>query len=772
MRSIVRRWLESPQFPNDEEKTARARLVNTIELNFGLILVVALIVYVPFFSNQKIESVTIILGLMALIAISRIFLFQRKLALASLFWITSMWVFCVGLAFLSGGINSPFMFGLLAITLIVGLLVHLRTGMLFLILSLLLTLGVAIFQKSGGALPQEISHSPLGSWFFFATSLVYIYWVIRVTVRRLENALAQAQINEAARQKVEDALRHNETLFRMFMQHIPGLAYIKDASGRVLFASQGFSTYLGLDADVMVGKTNLEIFGPVFGEKITQDDQQVLNSGGNQIIEEEFGGKTWSTCKFRIYQAGAPILLGGFTMDISERKQAEADLQKYVHIFEYAEWGIAVGSAEGKTFEMVNPAFATMHGYTVEELVGQSVLDVFSPENRAEALEQIQLSHEKGHHVYETFHVRKDGSRFPVLADTTAIRDEHGAVLYRVVNLTDITERKQVEEAEREQRALAEALSNSAAALNSTLNFDEVLDRIMDNAGRVVKCDAVGVLLLDEAGQVAQVGGYRNRHDPLIDLKGLHLPIAMAPHLREMQATGAPVIIGDVNAYNGWVEIPVKTWVRASLGVPIKVKGAIIGFLCLDNATPNAFTTQDARRLQAFVDHAALAIENARLYEEVQKLALTDSLTGVYNRTFFESELARMEHSRGFPLSIIIADLDNMKTTNDLLGHLAGDELLKRTVQVLQAVFRASEIIARIGGDEFVVLLPNTDSTTVEQILSRIRARLVEHNDQNPELPIQLSLGAATAQQGRLVETLIQADQRMYQDKTNRKGIL
>ena len=147
-----------------------------------------------------------------------------------------------------------------------------------------------------------------------------------------------------------------------------------------------------------------------------------------------------------------------------------------------------------------------------------------------------------------------------------------------------------------------------------------------------------------------------------------------------------------------------------------------------------------------------------------------DVLTKIYNRTFFEEELTRLEHSQEFPISIVMADVDGLKTTNDTLGHAAGDQLLREATLVLTSIFRTEDILARIGGDEFSALLPGTDSNTVEQIVIRIKDKMIEHNRVFPDSPVHLSLGAATAEKDNLTSMFTLADQRMYADKALRKA--
>jgi diguanylate cyclase (GGDEF)-like protein len=147
-----------------------------------------------------------------------------------------------------------------------------------------------------------------------------------------------------------------------------------------------------------------------------------------------------------------------------------------------------------------------------------------------------------------------------------------------------------------------------------------------------------------------------------------------------------------------------------------------------------------------------------------------DILTGLYNRTFFEEELLRIEKGREFPVSIILADVDDLKIVNDTQGHSYGDELLRHLSLVLQDVFRASDVVARIGGDEFVVLLTQADSAIVKGTILRIREKLNEHNIKYPDLPLSVSLGDSTVESGKLIDAMSIADRCMYIEKIAKKA--
>jgi PAS domain S-box-containing protein len=132
--------------------------------------------------------------------------------------------------------------------------------------------------------------------------------------------------------------------------------------------------------------------------------------------------------------------------DITARKRAEETAERWANFFEHVQWGVVVGSGDGQTLVMMNPAYANMHGYKVEELISRPIIDVFAPEAREALVEQIRITRERGHHIYESLHIRKDGTVFPVLVESTAVRDADGGVLYLAAHVADITERRKIEE--------------------------------------------------------------------------------------------------------------------------------------------------------------------------------------------------------------------------------------------------------------------------------------------------------------------------------------
>lgn len=153
--------------------------------------------------------------------------------------------------------------------------------------------------------------------------------------------------------------------------------------------------------------------------------------------------------------------------------------------------------------------------------------------------------------------------------------------------------------------------------------------------------------------------------------------------------------------------------------------------------------------------------------------SFVDPVTQVQNRSYFEAMLSTLQKSRFYPISILIVDIDDLKYTNDSMGHSFGDMLIKRTSDCLRSACRADDVICRIGGDEFAIVFQNTNENTLLNITIRISEQMQQDNQSHPELPLHFSVGTATAKhKNSLLETLKLADTRMYSNKRAYKNSL
>ena len=504
----------------------------------------------------------------------------------------------------------------------------------------------------------------------------------------------------------------------------------------------------------------------------------------------------------------------------------------------------------------------------------------------------------------------------------TPLREQTGQLTGRLFIVHDISRRKKIEQEEHEQRLLAEALSDSATAMNSLRDFHEVLDRILVDISRVVPNDAANIAMVNEEGVISFVRscGYQQRGLEET-VKAMKISMENAPSFQRMAETGKPVMIPDTKADPEWFATASSEWIRSYLGAPIRSADELVGFLNLDSATPNFYNQKHAVWLQAFADQAAIAIENARLFEKVSRnaeemeflyritsalssgldlsgvikelyqqcrkivsidlfdltlldeksgdlhfeaynrkgdfvrmkpkninirpgmnayiihnrkniyipdmnnvqtqeyinllkhfpkdrgrsylgvpimigdraigvfslhsdtpnaysdekiqlietvaqassislenarlfermkeFAITDGLTGLLNHRHFsdmaEKEIARATRYKK-PLSFIMIDIDHFKLVNDRFGHLVGDQTLQLVAKNCQSTLRANDIISRYGGEEFTILLPETDAKDAMVVAERVREAINSSNIITSQSVVKItgSLGVAT----------------------------
>ncbi len=294
--------------------------------------------------------------------------------------------------------------------------------------------------------------------------------------------------------------------------------------------------------------------------------------------------------------------------------QAQLDSEaRYRAIVEQSSEGILLMELQTRAISEANLRACELLGYTQAEITGVTLYDLVALEPSVidANLEVLLLS---GHfHVVERLYRRRDGSLLPVEVTATVLHLQNRQVIS--ILLHDISERKRMELAAREQQTLTEALRDTAAALSSTLDFEELLDRILDNVGEVLPHETSEIMLIDDRiAHIARVRGYKTPAEETLVLS-VRFRAEETPNLRHMLHTGQPLAIPDTHAFPGWVILPETAWLRSFAGAPIRRRGAIIGFVTVGSARPDFYQQSHAERLQAFADQAGVAIENAHLYE-------------------------------------------------------------------------------------------------------------------------------------------------------------
>ncbi len=280
----------------------------------------------------------------------------------------------------------------------------------------------------------------------------------------------------------------------------------------------------------------------------------------------------------------------------------------------------------------------------------------------------------------------------------------------------------------RERVAELSTLQQVSLRLTASLDLPTVLDTVAEAALRLVNASDIHIFLYDQETGEFTFGaglwdtGERNRLAALPRKDGITALTARQ---------GRPIVINDAQQHPLFTTPEVRLWgVKAIASFPLKCADRIVGVFNVAFLYPHRFSEDELRVLGLLADQSAIAIENARLYQEAQRLSITDGLTGLYNSRHFyavlKQEMARVDRY-GHTLTLIMMDIDNFKGYNDTYGHLAGDDLLQELARTLRAGIRESDIAFRYGGEEFALLLPGTDKRQGGQLAERIRAMLAAH---------------------------------------------
>jgi diguanylate cyclase (GGDEF)-like protein len=321
-------------------------------------------------------------------------------------------------------------------------------------------------------------------------------------------------------------------------------------------------------------------------------------------------------------------------------------------------------------------------------------------------------------------------------------------------------------------------LTDIVKTANSILEPRKVIETIMAKVQQLIPSEAWSMLMVDEARQELTFELALGEKGKDVSSFRVKIGEGIAGWVAQ---TGKPTIVNDVSKDPRFAakfdsETQFKT--RSILCAPLISRGRTIGVVEIINRTGGRFTQGDLEILLTLVEPCAIAIENAILFQRAEQLTITDDLTKLFNSRYLNLYIGR-EIKRckrhGIPLSVIFLDLDGFKGINDQYGHLAGSRTLTEVGTILAEAVRESDILARYGGDEFVVVLPETPPSGSLVIAERIRKAIESHrflSEQGLAARISASFGIASYPDHALTpEGLIQkADQAMYRVKERDKN--
>lgn len=324
-------------------------------------------------------------------------------------------------------------------------------------------------------------------------------------------------------------------------------------------------------------------------------------------------------------------------------------------------------------------------------------------------------------------------------------------------------------------------LMDIGKTLTSNLNLQEVLEAIMQKVEFLLKPKAWSLLLVDEESEElyfeCAVSPVSERLKQIRLKKGEGIAGWVVGH-------GKPLLIDDVKndkRFAAYINDQLEFAISSIVCVPLRIRDRILGVIQLVNSMEEVkFNDADLKIIGAIADYAAIAIDNARNFKRMNDLVISDDLTGLYNANHFHALLDReIERAKryGAEFSLVFLDLDHFKNVNDTHGHLVGSRLLSEFGRLIKKHVRGSDLCARYGGDEFVIILPHTPKTGAFALVSNLREVIAQNvfiSDTGERLSVTASYGiSAFPVDADNKRNLIQvADNAMYEVKqSSRDGI-
>lgn len=566
------------------------------------------------------------------------------------------------------------------------------------------------------------------------------------------------------RKQMENSLKESEARWQFALEGSGEGVWDWNLKTNEVFFSPCWKAMLGYDNDEI--ENNLD----EWDKRVHPDDKKDCYAQIEECLQGEtalYQNEHRLLCKDGTYkwildrgkiversQDGTPLRMIGTHTDITDRKQMEK-LEKEQHrqleqIIEFLPDATFVINKAGEVL-FWNKAIEEMTGVPKSEMIGRKSHEYAVPFYGEPRSILIDLALMDGHEALPLISnydfIRREGDT--LLTETSIAFPEHSAYLWALASkiydasgqiigaiesIRDITERKKAE-AEREN-ALAQLFWEKELLRATLLSIGD------------------GVFTTDQKGNVTSINNVAERLTGWVQNTAIGKPldevfVLIDEFSRERCENPACKVLetgGIINSDSHTilisregVERPIENTATPIKGEDDQIKGVVIIF--------RDFTEKKERQAK------------------IEYLSYHDQLTGLYNRRFFEEELKRLDTERNLPLTLVMGDINGLKLTNDAFGHMAGDKLLKKVAEVIKNSCRADDIIARFGGDEFVILLPQTGADEAKLIVKRINEVLQLENPSTIPLSISFGWGTKRSPDEQTMEVFKRAEDYMYRRK-------
>jgi len=532
-------------------------------------------------------------------------------------------------------------------------------------------------------------------------------------------------------EQIKDLTTQLETVFNC-TQDAMFIVRVENGEFRYIKNNAAHQKLAGYTLEDLSGKTPIEAAGEEIGRILKSNYQRCVDLKAPITYEETLpfpaGTRTWLTTLTPVIENGLIKYLVGSRKDITVQRQAEKEREELFNRLQamfnkHTAIMLLIEPYSGKIVD-ANPAACAFYGYTRDELLNMHIQDInMLPKEELEKKRLMALRKKQRYFYFS--HRLKNGEIRLVDVYSCPISYKDEKLLYSII--IDVSDReKYKEELYREKEMFKTTLHSIGDGVVTT-----------DEKGRIVVFNQVA----------EEITGWKEQ-----EVKGK--PFSEIFKLLN-EESGEPV------------EDPVAKVIET---------GKIIGL-----ANHTVLITKDGRRRPIADSAAPIQDEKGQTFgvvmvfrditqekawqAKILNLSYHDSLTGLYNRRFIEEQMEWIDISRDLPLSVIMADVNGLKLTNDVFGHEEGDKLLKKTAEILKKNCRKDDIISRWGGDEFLILLPRTTAGNAEKIMRRIKNECSQVKSIKTQLSIAMGCAVKRDASERLNHVIKEAEERMYRQK-------